>query len=74
MRSREEWARAVNDLLVDDYAISIDDVGFSDEDALRWFYCEPDPRAFVDWFVTKYDLTSRAEIGLKRQVRFLAPS
>lgn len=51
-----EWCDAVNRLLLDRYAVSIEDVGVDDEWLEpHWGYKEL-PLEFVLWFGVKYDL------------------
>ena len=63
---KSNWQRAVDEILRSEYAISLFDVGLSEDDVKRLSNDEPDPRAFVDWFALKYDLTSYVDIGVHR--------
>jgi len=71
-KSTEEWQIRVSTLLMRDYAVSLADVGLDREDIERYSRSEPDPRRFVEWLASKFDLTSRADVRgwpLTRAVR-----
>jgi hypothetical protein len=50
------WITAVNDLMLQDYAIDLEDAGLSDQQIHEHFASALSPREFVNWFGSKYDL------------------
>jgi hypothetical protein len=53
------WITAVNDLMLQDYAIDLDDTGLGNQQIQEHFVSALPPRDFVDWFGSKYDLQKR---------------
>lgn len=61
----ETWRAEAESLLIADYCIGFEDVGF-EEDYLRKFNTQGDtPREFVNWLGEKYGLTHRDEIEFR---------
>lgn len=64
MSRLSDWTRQVDEIMMRDYAISLDDIGLSHDEIRRSFFSEPDPKEFAEWFARKYDLTSERELGV----------
>jgi hypothetical protein len=56
-----EWSREANDLLLEVYAISLDDTGLEDSDLEACLDEGEAPSEFVERFAAKFDLTSRSD-------------
>lgn len=58
----EEWIQVSNRLLVSEYCLTLDDVGFEHSDLERSWSEGELPTEFVNRVALKFDLTSRTEI------------
>ncbi len=57
----EEWVKCTEGLLVETYKIDFVDVGYRDEDIVKYWKAGFEPKEFVDWFGEKYDLFEAAQ-------------
>jgi hypothetical protein len=55
------WKHEVDQRMHFQFAITIVDAGIDDEELRKHWETELPPSDFVEWFATKYDLTSVAE-------------
>ena len=65
----KKWSRAVNAIMRQGFAVSLDDLGFDETDMARFFHSEPDPAQFVRWYAAKYDLDHISACGLGSDIR-----
>lgn len=67
--SIDAWKKLVGELLLREYAITLNDAGLDDDELERHYNSQRDPADFVRWFATKYDLTSRSELTFTGRIR-----
>lgn len=53
------WLKRVEFLLITRFGINVNDVGWSENEKLRFFNFGETPEDFIDWYRIKYDLDKK---------------
>lgn len=63
-----KWKNETNASFKKYYAVTLDDLGLDEEYLLKHHNDNETSQEFVDWFASKYNLTSLAEVMIRKNV------
>jgi hypothetical protein len=55
-----KWVECADKLFQQHYAVTMEDIGFSEDDLRRVWKTDETPDEYVKWYAEKYDLTHRS--------------